>query len=126
MVLPLLCGGRERAAGTAGVRRDREQIRDGGPAPQGDGGLRGEEVRGKVRERHRGAVTGYVGGRRTEARKSQQRHRDGLSGDSQPYQAAPYRKSQAEKRHPRPSASLHRPAQLRRDKPGRHSGKGAQ
>ncbi len=39
----------------------------------------------KAEKHHRGRYAGYVGGGRIEARYTEQRHSDGLPGDSKPY-----------------------------------------
>ena len=76
----------------------------------------GKEIRCKVRKRHGGYAAGYVGGGRTETRQFKQRHRDGVSGNGQSYQTAPYRQPKAENRHRRPFTGVYRLSQLWRHK----------
>ena len=114
MVLPLLRRGRQRQPHPEGVSRNGEQERNGVPAPQGDGGLRDQDVSCGSQEHHPGRYAGHVGGGGLKARFSEQRNGHGLSVHRQPDQAASHRQAQAENRHRRPSASLHGPVELRR------------
>lgn len=80
----------------------------------------------KIRKRHGGQLTGYVGGGRIKARRLKQRNGHGVSGNSQPNKAAPYRQPKAENCHRRPFTGVHGLPQLRRVKSRWYNRKGTQ
>ena len=58
--------------------RNRKQERNGETSPQGNGGLRTEEVCGKDGEYHAGGNAGYMAGGRSQARHIKHRDTDRL------------------------------------------------